>query len=59
MLAIYKDKKKLKFLNLKQKELSVADYKVQFVRLSKYAPEEVAIDELKMNKFERGLNIKI
>ena len=29
------------------------------MRLSKYAPEEVATDELKRNKFERGLNLEI
>ena len=29
------------------------------MRLSKYTPEEVATDELKRNKFERGLNLKI
>ena len=59
MPAMYKDKKKLKFLNLKQEDLSVADYEVQFVRLSKYAHEEVATNELKRNKFERGLNFEI
>ena len=37
----------------------MADYEVQFVRLSKYAPEAVATDELKRNKFERGLNLEI
>ena len=37
----------------------MGDYKVQFVRLSKYASEEVATDELKRNKFERGLNLEI
>ena len=57
--VVYKDKKKLEFLNLKQEELLVVNYKVQFMRLSKYAPEEVATDELKSNKFERGLNLEI
>ena len=59
MLAVYKEKKKLEFLNLMQDDLSVANYEVQFMRLSKYAPEEVATDELKRNKFERGLNLEI
>ena len=27
--------------------------------LSKYAPKEVITDELKRNKFERGLNLEI
>ena len=59
MPAVYKDKKKLEFLELKQNDLSVADYEVQLIRLSKYAPEEVATDELKRNKFERELNLEI
>ena len=51
--AVYRDRKKIEFLKLKQNELTMADYKVQFVRLSKYALEKVTIDELKRNKFER------
>ena len=52
MPPIYREKKKLEFLELKQNELSVAEYEQQFTRLSRYAPEEVATDELKRNKFE-------
>ncbi|KAL0455700.1 UNVERIFIED_CONTAM: Transposon Ty3-I Gag-Pol polyprotein [Sesamum latifolium] len=37
---VYRNRKKVKFLELKQNELSVAGYELQFVRLSKYAPEE-------------------
>ncbi|KAL0433704.1 UNVERIFIED_CONTAM: hypothetical protein Slati_2704700 [Sesamum latifolium] len=37
---VYKNRKKVEFLKLKQNELSVAGYELQFVRLSKYAPEE-------------------
>ena len=59
MSPIYKARKKLEFLNLKQDELSVVDYEVQFMRLSKDVPEEVATDELKRDKFERGLTLKI
>ena len=59
MPVVYKARKKLEFLNLKQDVLSVTDYEVQFVRLSKYAPEEVATNELKRDKFERGLDLKI
>ena len=57
--VVYKARKKLEFLNLKQDDLSIAKYKIQFVRLSKYAPEEVATDELKRDKFERGLSLEI
>ncbi|KAL0455612.1 UNVERIFIED_CONTAM: Transposon Tf2-12 polyprotein [Sesamum latifolium] len=37
---VYRNCKKVEFLELKQNELSVAGYELQFVRLSKYAPEE-------------------
>ena len=59
MPVVYWDRKKIEFLELKQDDLSVAEYEIQFVRLSKYAPEEVASEELKRNKFERGLNLDI
>ncbi|KAL2237840.1 UNVERIFIED_CONTAM: hypothetical protein Sindi_0975700, partial [Sesamum indicum] len=39
-------------------ELSVAEYDLQFVRLSKYDPEEVSTDELKRDRFERGLRLE-
>ncbi|KAL0427076.1 UNVERIFIED_CONTAM: hypothetical protein Slati_2882400 [Sesamum latifolium] len=42
-----------------QNELSVAGYELQFVRLSKYAPEEVSTDELRRDRFERGLRLEI
>ncbi|KAL0405801.1 UNVERIFIED_CONTAM: hypothetical protein Slati_3894000 [Sesamum latifolium] len=56
---VYKNRKKVEFLELKQNELFVAGYELQFVRLSKYALEEVSIDELRRNGFERGLRLKI
>ncbi|KAL2229481.1 UNVERIFIED_CONTAM: hypothetical protein Sindi_1927800 [Sesamum indicum] len=45
---VYRNRKKVEFLELKQNDLSVAEYELQFVRLSKYAPEEVSID---VNKY--------
>ncbi|KAK4395668.1 Transposon Tf2-12 polyprotein [Sesamum angolense] len=54
-----RNSKKVEFLELKQNELSVAGYELQFVRLSKYAPEEVSTDELRRDRFERGLRLKI
>ena len=59
MPVVYKDRKKLKFLELKQNDLIVADYEVQFERLLKYTTEEVATGELKRDRFERGLNLEI
>ncbi|XP_011081477.1 uncharacterized protein LOC105164524 [Sesamum indicum] len=56
---VYRNRKKVEFLELKQNDLSVAEYKLQFVRLSKYAPEEVNTDELRRDRFERGLRLEI
>ncbi|KAK4406534.1 hypothetical protein Sango_0659900 [Sesamum angolense] len=56
---VYRNHKKVEFLELKQNELFVAVYELQFVRLSKYAAEEVSTDELKRDRFERGLRLEI
>ena len=56
---IYRDKKKREFLDLQQNEMSVEEYDLKFTRLSKYAPEEVATEELKRNRFEKGLRLEI
>ena len=56
---IYRDKKKRQFLDLQQNEMSVEEYDLKFIRLSKYAPEEVATEELKRNRFEKGLRLEI
>ncbi|KAK4383124.1 Transposon Ty3-G Gag-Pol polyprotein [Sesamum angolense] len=41
-----------------ENELSVAGYELQFVRLSKYDLEEVSTDELRRDRFERGLRLE-
>ncbi|KAL0453299.1 UNVERIFIED_CONTAM: Retrovirus-related Pol polyprotein from transposon [Sesamum latifolium] len=48
-----------KLNSLNENELSVAGYELQFVRLSKYAPEEVSTDELRRDRFKRGLRLEI
>ena len=35
------------------------EYGLKFTRLSKYVPEEVATEELKRNRFEKGLRLEI
>ena len=45
---VYRNCNKVEFLELKHNDLSVAKYELQFVRLSKYAPEKVSID---VNKY--------
>ena len=47
------------FTNLKQGNLTVAEYARQFDRLAKFAAELVPTDYLRVNKFVRGLRPKI
>ncbi|KAK4404288.1 hypothetical protein Sango_0797400 [Sesamum angolense] len=56
---VYRNRKKIEFLELKKNELYVVGYELQFVRLSKYAPKEVSTDELRRDWFERGLRLEI
>ncbi|XP_020546911.1 uncharacterized protein LOC110011308 [Sesamum indicum] len=56
---VYKNRKKVEFLKFKQNDLSVAEYELQFFRLSKYALEEVSTEELRRDRFERGLRLEI
>jgi hypothetical protein len=48
--------KKMEFLSLKQKGMSVCQYRDKFIQLSRYAPEEVVNDEKKQGHFLEGLN---
>ena len=44
------------FHNLKQRQMSVTEYRREFTRLSKYAPEMLVTEEEKCCKFEDDLN---
>ncbi|KAL2243530.1 UNVERIFIED_CONTAM: Transposon Ty3-G Gag-Pol polyprotein [Sesamum indicum] len=57
--ATLTNRKIVEFLELKQNQLSVVEYELQFVRLSKYAPKEVSTNELRRDRFERGLRLEI
>jgi hypothetical protein len=46
---------KKEFLSLKQEGMSVAEYRDQFIELSRYATEEVAEDKKKQELFLNGL----
>ena len=56
---MYKETKWKKFLNLKQRNLSVAEYEKEFNHLSKYAPELVITEAFWCRQFEDGLNESI
>jgi hypothetical protein len=47
--------KKKEFLSLKQGGMSVTEYRDRFIELSRYAPEEVADDPKKKERFMEGL----
>ena len=53
---MYRETKWKKFLNLKQRNLSVAEYEKEFSHLSKYTPKSVLTEAFRCRKFENGLN---
>ena len=53
---MYRETKWKQFLNLKQRNLSVAEYEKEFSHLSKYAPESVLNGDFWCRQFEDGLN---
>ena len=48
--------KKREFRNLRQGNRTVAQYVDEFSKLSRYAPDDVATDVAKQEKFMEGLN---
>ena len=56
---MYGDFKWKQFLNLKQRNLSVAEYEKEFSHLSKYAPELVLTEAFRCRQFEDGLHDSI
>ena len=55
----YKETKWKQFLNMKQGNLTVAEYKNEVSRLSKYAPELVLTETFRCRQFEDGLKESI
>ena len=56
---MYKETKLKQFLNLKQMNLSVAEYEKELSHLSKYAPESILTETCWCRQFEDGLNESI
>ena len=56
---MYRESKWKQFLNMKQRNLSVAEYEKEFSRLSKYAPEAVLTEAFRCRQFEDGLHDSI
>ena len=56
---MYRESKWKQFLNLKQRNLSVAEYEKEFSHLGKYAPELVLTEAFQCRQFEDGLHDSI
>ena len=56
VIDMYKESKWKQFLNMKQRNLFVAEYEKEFSRLSKYAPEAVLTEAFRCRQFEDGLH---
>ncbi|XP_065881830.1 uncharacterized protein [Euphorbia lathyris] len=59
MPRVYRDEKKVEFYNLKQGNMTVAEYELRFAEVSKYALDAVATEEDKCYRFEQGLRLEI
>ncbi|XP_065853186.1 uncharacterized protein [Euphorbia lathyris] len=53
----YRDEKQMEFMNLKQNEMSIAEYENRFAALSRYAP--LMTEDERCRRFERGLTPRI
>ena len=51
----YREIRWKQFLNLRQRNMTVAEYEKEFNRLSKYAPESVLTESFRCRQFEDGL----
>ena len=56
---IIRERKEEKFIYLKQKILTVTQYKIQFTKLSRYVPEMVNTEEKRKKHFLQGLKVEI
>ncbi|KAL0537606.1 hypothetical protein IC582_026589 [Cucumis melo] len=57
--ASLRDAKRQEFLNLEQGDMTVEQYDVEFDMLSRFAPEMIATEVARADKFVRGLRLNI
>ncbi|KAL8093052.1 hypothetical protein AgCh_035075 [Apium graveolens] len=58
-LRYMKNQMEIKFLNLAQGDLTVAEYEAKFTELTRFVPHQVNTDEKKARRFEQGLKFWI
>ena len=56
---VVRERNEEEFIALRQRTLTVAQYEVQFTKLSNYAPDMVSTDEKRRRRFLQGLNLGI
>ena len=59
VIDMYKESKWKQFLNMKQRNLSVAEYEKEFSHLNKYAPKAVLTEAFRFRQFEDRLHDSI
>ena len=59
VIDMYRESKWKQFLNMKQRNLSMAEYEKEFNHLSKYAPQAVLTEAFWCRQFEDGLHDSI
>ena len=53
------ERKREEFLSLRQDHRTVQEYNLEFVRLARYAPEEVSTEAKRIARFRKGLSTEI
>ncbi|XP_071906070.1 uncharacterized protein [Coffea arabica] len=53
------EKREDDFIRCKQGAMSVAEYEVQFTKLSRFAPELIATEQRRVRRFVQGLNVEL
>nr|XP_027109206.1 uncharacterized protein LOC113729075 [Coffea arabica] len=56
---LIQEKREDDFIKCRQGAVSVAEYEIQFTKLSRYAPELVATEQRRIRRFVQGLNVEI
>ncbi|XP_071933796.1 uncharacterized protein [Coffea arabica] len=59
LLSLIQEKREDDFIKCNQGATSVAEYEVQFTKLSRFAPELIATEQRRVRRFVQGLNVEI
>ncbi|XP_027177965.1 uncharacterized protein LOC113777119 [Coffea eugenioides] len=56
---LIQEKREDDFIRCKQGAMSVAEYEIQFTKLSRFAPELIATEQRRVRRFVQGLNVEL